>query len=315
MTRDEALATVAAMPPARQRTFEEYRAAYCRLRSTASDLYITRQMVAAEHGSNSRGMASSFMLLIEAMEGDQPRRRAGTKKSCTVATDALPHLPEVEKAIEAVRNAFDNLSKAFQAGRATDRSAMSEHYQILLAHQAAEFAADKQAADERETDLEDAASGAGDEAWDNSIAVEAALASAADAKVERDSAIAALDDANRAHELDRVRSAAEIGRLEHDLALRTDEVVTLKVSTDALTGRFSDQRAENAVLQERVAALSEQLAQQQATLVACEARHERDRGALEAELVRERERASKRETDLLAWLGKQSRGADEGGIA
>ncbi|OYU87673.1 MAG: hypothetical protein CFE29_22830 [Bradyrhizobiaceae bacterium PARB1] len=260
-------------------------------------------------------MASSFMLLIEAMEGDQPRRRAGTKKSCTVATDALPHLPEVEKAIEAVRNAFDNLSKAFQAGRATDRSAMSEHYQILLAHQAAEFAADKQAADERETDLEDAASGAGDEAWDNSIAVEAALASAADAKVERDSAIAALDDANRAHELDRVRSAAEIGRLEHDLALRTDEVVTLKVSTDALTGRFSDQRAENAVLQERVAALSEQLAQQQATLVACEARHERDRGALEAELVRERERASKRETDLLAWLGKQSRGADEGGIA
>ncbi|QUS40606.1 hypothetical protein RPMA_18490 [Tardiphaga alba] len=315
MTRDQALETVAAMQYAKRKTFEEYLAAYRRLRAGASHLYITREMVAAEHGSKSQGMASAAMKLIEPMEGDQAPRRSRTKKGEAAATDGLPHLPEVDKAIEAARIAFDNLSRAFQAGRAIDRLAMSEHYQILLTQQAAEFAADRLAADEREADLEAAASGAGDEAWDNSIAVEAALALATTAKAERDSTIATLDDVNRARELDRVRSAAEIERLERDVALRTNEVVTLTASANTLTGKLSDHRAENAVLQEKVATLSEQVAQQQAILAACEARHERDRRALEGELAGERERASKRETDLLAWLGKHSRGADDGGVA
>lgn len=315
MTRDDALTTVAAMPPAKQRTFEDYRGAYRRLRAGASDLYITRKMVAAEHGSNSQGMASSFMPLIEAIEGDQPRRRAGAKKSDGETTEGMAHLPEVEKALEAARAAFENVSKAFLAGRAIDRMALSQHYQALLAQQAADFAADQLAAEERETDYEDAASAAGNEAWEKDAAVEAALLRASAAESQLGKVTAALGEAVHKHELDCVRMASDNERLQRDLTVLIDEATSLKAIRDTMSDAMSGLRSENAVLMEKTATLSEQLAQSQMLLNASEVRNERDRSALEAELASERERSSKREADLLVWLGKQNRSIDDASVA
>lgn len=314
MTRDDALTTVAAMPPAKQRTFEDYRGAYRRIRAGASDLYITRKMVAVEHGSNSQGMASSFMPLIEAIEGDQPRRRAAAKKSDGETTEDLAHLPEVAKALEAAHAAFENVSKAFLAGRAIDRMALSQHYQALLAQQAANFAADQLAAEERETDYEDAASAAGNEAWEKDAAVEAALLRATAAESQLGTVTAALGEVVHKHELDCVRMASENESLQRDLTKLMEEVTSLKTISDATSDAMSRLRSENAVLTEKTATLSDQITQSQALLTVTEARHERDRSAWEAELASERERAAKREADLLAWLGKQNRSIDDASV-
>ncbi|OYU88251.1 MAG: hypothetical protein CFE29_18120 [Bradyrhizobiaceae bacterium PARB1] len=256
-------------------------------------------------------MASSFMPLIEAIEGDQPRRRTGAKKPDGEQTEGMVHLPEVEKALEAGRAAFENVSKAFLAGRAIDRMALSQHYQALLAQQAADFAAERLAAEEREADYEDAASAAGDEVWDKDAAVEAALVRAVTAESMRDTAKATLSEAIHKHELDRVRVTAENEALQRDLAALMEEVTSLKATIDAMSGL----RTENAVLTEKTATQSDQIAQVQALLRECETRHERDRSAWEAELANERERSSKREADLLAWLGKQNRSIDDASVA
>lgn len=315
MTRDDALTTVAAMPLAKQRTFEDYRSAYRRIRAGDSELYITRKMVAVEQGSNSQGMASSFMPLIEAIEGDQPRRRAGAKKCDGETTEGMAHLPEVEKALAAARAAFENVSKAFLAGRAIDRLALSQHYQALLAQQAADFAADQLAAAERETDYEDAASAAGNEAWEKDVAVEAALLRAIAAESQLGTVTAALSEAVHKHELDCVRMASENESLQRNLTRFMEEVTSLKAARNAMSDAMSSLRSENAVLMEKITTLSEQLAQSQMLLTACEVRHERDRSAWDAELAGERERSSKREADLLAWLGKQNRNIDDTSVA
>src|SRR5579864_4111380 len=174
LTRDEALATLSAWPPEVRETYDSYLSAYRRLRlQGGSDLYITRRMLAEIHGSNSIGMASKFMEVIEPLEGDQPRprRSKGGAPNANSGSDKPQHPTAVQAAFEALQKAVETVSRAMMEARTTADREISERFQALLSDQQASFEAERLEDQVRIQDLEDAAAGAGEECCQSQMLV------------------------------------------------------------------------------------------------------------------------------------------------
>jgi hypothetical protein len=139
---------------------------------------------------------------------------------------------------------------------------------------------------------------------------------------ERDAAVARAEKAEHGQELAHVQRAsadAQVEALQAGAVNHGAEVSRLldeRQGLEAAVAQTMELRAENAGLTARAAAMADQIGRLEKLMADMDARHERDRAAMEAAhnlaLADERKRSAVREAGLLAKIGAPAESTSQG---